>query len=88
MKKELYVTLSFILLLFCAVAVHLLLSDTRRYMENSLTALRLTHFVSPALMCSWYEPRSMRFERARNYASPQMPPQQRLDFVYGELYEK
>ncbi|WP_296823957.1 hypothetical protein [Sulfurovum sp.] len=82
MIKPFFVLVSFLLLSVGLVAVHYQQYDRKTPQERVGEISAITHFSSPALSVSYYEPRILFYETASNPAYPQMQPINRMDFVY------
>ncbi len=82
MIKPFFALVTILVLSVAMVAGHYLQYDRKTPQEALQGISAVTHFSSPALSVSYYEPRILFYETASNPAYPQMQALNRMDFVY------
>lgn len=76
--------MAFLTLLAGVAAAHYWFYDRAAPLKRMEQTTALTQIVSPALGVTYAEPRLLLYEAPSNPAYPQMPPINRMDFVYAE----
>ena len=84
MKIPIFFSSAIVLLTFVISVTHYITFDRERYMRDILNYTQMTSLSSIAYSVSWFEPRVRRFESSINRETPQLPPQDRLIFIYGD----
>jgi hypothetical protein len=84
MIKPFFALLSAMLLLVLGILLHAVSVDRSSQATTLSNLVAVTGMISPALSVAYYEPRIYIQDRAVNPAYPQMPPMDRMDFIYAE----
>ena len=82
MIKPFFAWVTVLVLSVGLVVGHYLQYDRKIPQETLQEISAVTHFSSPALSVSYYEPRILFYETASNPAYPQMQALNRMNFIY------
>ncbi len=83
MIKNFWLMALLLVLMMAGVAVHYLTFDRDGVRDGLVSVGRLSGITSPAFSVACYEPRTPSDQRG-NISYPEMPPIERMDFVYAE----
>ena len=84
MVKQFFISVSMLLFMIGAIALHYITFDTQTAHAKLSEIVAITKLPSPSLSVAFYEPRVFLLEQARHPAYPQMQVINKMDFVYAQ----
>ncbi|SFV90942.1 hypothetical protein MNB_SV-4-496 [hydrothermal vent metagenome] len=84
MEKQFFISVSILLFMIGAIALHYITFDTQTVHTKLSEIVAITKLPSPSLSVAFYEPRVFLLEHARHPAYPQMQAIDKMDFVYAQ----
>jgi len=88
MVRSFYLLVAILILAISLVSISYLNSKRYKILNAQRDLVALTKLDSLYFSVEYYEPRIRRFEPSINIAYPELLTLDRLNFVYGKLYEK
>ncbi len=88
MKISMFFSITVIIISLIIPLIHYIQFDRDRYIQDIQNYTKLSTLSSLSYSVLWFEPRIRRFESSINKETPQLPSQDRLTFVYGDMNVK
>ena len=88
MKIPIFISIAIVAIALIIPTAHYISFDRDSYLKDISNYTKLSNLGSLSYSISWFEPRVRRFESSINRANPQLLPQDRLSFIYGNCNVK